>query len=47
MKYLKRYNEGVDELDINDIKQNCEDILLELDDIGFKTRVELYRGRNW
>jgi len=37
MKYLKRYNESVS----LDIIENVKDILLELNDIGFQSRVDV------
>ena len=41
MKYIKSFNESIDELQqwINSVMENCRDILLEMDDLGFKTNV--------
>lgn len=50
MKHLHRYNESIDELQqwINQVLENCRDILLEMDDLGFKTNVKrsLYMKEN-
>lgn len=35
MKYLKRFNESVDESNIDDIKQTIKDILLPISDVGY------------
>lgn len=35
MKYLKRFNESLDESNIDDIKQTIKDILLPISDIGY------------
>jgi hypothetical protein len=35
MKYLKRFNESVDESNIDDIKQTIKDILLPISDMGY------------
>ena len=36
MKYLKRFNESVDESNIDDIKQTIKDILLPISDMGYE-----------
>jgi hypothetical protein len=44
MKHLKTFNESKE----NDtIKQYCEDILLELNDTGFTTEVQIYPNPDW
>lgn len=35
MKYLKRFNESVDESNIDDINQTIKDILLPISDMGY------------
>ena len=35
MKYLKRFNESVDESNIEEIKQTIKDILLPISDMGY------------
>ena len=39
MKYLKRFNENVFDQSVVD---ECKDILLELEDAGFKTNINSY-----
>lgn len=40
MKYLKLFESFID---TREIKSECDDILLELKDLGFKTRVDIHR----
>lgn len=40
MKHLRRYNESI----VTDVKRECDDILLELNDIGIKSSVNI---NNW
>lgn len=35
MKYLKKYNESTADIDIQEIINNCKDILLDIKDDGF------------
>jgi len=39
MKYLKRFNESVDESNIEEIKQTIKDILLPISDMGYDISV--------
>ena len=39
MKYLKRFNESVDESNIEEIKQTIKDILLPISDMGYEISV--------
>ena len=39
MKYLKRFNESVDESNIDEIKQTIKDILLPISDMGYDISV--------
>ena len=39
MKYLKRFNESVDESNIDDIKQTIKDILLPISDMGYEISI--------
>lgn len=42
MKHLIRYNESIDELQqwINGVLENCKDIMLEMQDLGFRIEVK-------
>jgi hypothetical protein len=42
MKYLKRFNESVDEYNIEEIKQTIKDILLPISDMGYQINVTNY-----
>lgn len=41
MKHLHRYNESIDELQqwINAVMENCRDIMLDMQDLGFRIDV--------
>ena len=39
MKYLKRFNESVDEYNIDEIKQTIKDILLPISDMGYEISI--------
>ena len=39
MKYLKRFNESVDEYNIEEIKQTIKDILLPISDMGYEISI--------
>jgi hypothetical protein len=45
MKHIREYK-VFEKVDIDDIKKTCEEILLELNDIGYETAVEILESKH-